>query len=223
MNALTERPRVTLKVAMTLDGYVATQQGESKWITQEAARAYGHTLRSRHQGILIGRGTMRADNPQLTTRAVDGPSPRVCLLDTNAISAQGDRPAALRSGSILLHGSSADAPSLAQLASWGVHTHCLPLAPDHRGLDLGHALSAILSEGVESLLVEGGANVLGSFIAHGLFDELHVFVAPKVFGAGMPMLGTQAWSMADAPTLELVEFERLGADLHLHYVPAAGA
>ncbi len=191
--------RVTLKLATSLDGRIATASGESRWITGEAARLEGHRLRAAHDAILVGVETVLHDDPELTARlpgrAVDQPL-RV-VLDSR-----------LRT------------PATAKLA--GENTLILTAAPpapvgaaqvrqveaeDNRP-SVPAVLRALESVGVASLLIEGGGQVAASFLRAGAVDRLEWFRAPLLLGAeGRPCVAALALAkLADAP-----KFRRLGA------------
>lgn len=191
--------RVTLKLATSLDGRIATASGESRWITGEAARLEGHRLRAAHDAILVGVETVLHDDPELTARlpgrAVDQPL-RV-VLDSR-----------LRT------------PATAKLA--GENTLILTAAPpapvgatrvrqveaeDGRP-SIPAVLRALDSAGVASLLIEGGGQVAASFLKAGAVDRLEWFRAPILLGAeGRPCVAALALAkLADAP-----KFRRLGA------------
>jgi len=191
--------RVTLKLATSLDGRIATASGESRWITGEAARLEGHRLRAAHDAILVGVETVLHDDPELTARlpgrAVDQPL-RV-VLDSR-----------LRT------------PATAKLA--GENTLILTAAPpapvgaaqvrqveveDNRP-SIPAVLRALESVGVASLLIEGGGQVAASFLQAGAVDRLEWFRAPLLLGAeGRPCVAALALAkLADAP-----KFRRLGA------------
>lgn len=174
-------PEVTCKVAMSLDGHIATQAGESKWITGADARADGHRLRASHDGILVGIGTVIADDPQLTCRDAAGIDPVPVVLDT-----QLRVPLAAR----LLRGPVAplilcadDAPPRQ------VPADVLRLPRGPGGVDIEQALRALAARGLHRLLVEGGGRVHRALFDAGLVDTLHVYVAGTLIPGGLPWLG----------------------------------
>lgn len=213
------RPFVTLKAAVSLDGRLATRTGDARWVTGEEARAWVHRLRDRVDAVLIGSGTARADDPELTTRLPSGrgrDALRV-VLDTG-LSLPGDLK--------LLHPRSA-APTLVAHASararvTGPGVELLRCRRGKGGVDLRDLLGKLAGRGVTHLLVEGGAHVHARFLEAGLVDRLAVLVAPKIVGAdGIPLTaGKGPARMSDALRLEDVEVERLGDDLLVTGVPA---
>jgi diaminohydroxyphosphoribosylaminopyrimidine deaminase/5-amino-6-(5-phosphoribosylamino)uracil reductase len=206
------RPYVTLKAAVTLDGRMATRTGDSRWVTGEEARRWVHRLRDRVDAVLVGAGTARADDPELTTRLPRGrgrDALRV-VLDTDL-----SLPGRLR----LFHLASS-APTLVAHASsrarrLGPGVELLRCRRGRGGVDLRDLLAKLAERGVTHLLVEGGARVHARFLAEGLVDRVAVFVAPKLLGGeGVPLAaGPGPRRMADALRLEDVEVERVGQDV----------
>lgn len=226
----TARPYVTLKAAATLDGKIATGRGESKWITGEDARRHAHRLRAGHAAILVGLGTVRADNPRLTVRlagcdAAGGGAPPAAsasrfparvVLDSRA----GIDPGALvlaEDGArrIVLTGAEAPAEKVAGLRERGVEVMTFESARPMAGA----FLPGLRKSGLETLLVEGGATVHGHFIAEREADELFLYIAGKMIGdrdapGWCGMLNTP--SLAEAPRITLTQPITLGGDVLLH-------
>lgn len=174
---------VTAHLAQSLDGRIATRSGVSQWISDAADIIHTHRLRALHQAIVVGAGTVAADDPQLTTRAVEGPSPLRVILDTDRrLPATrrvfgGDVPTVLACA--------ADAPGGERHGEAEV----LRLPRDARGgLDLAALLAALRARGLSHVFVEGGGVTVGRFLAAGLLDRLHVAVAPLLLGSGLPSL-----------------------------------
>ena len=213
----TGQPFVTLKVATSLDGMIATDSGESKWITGEEARAEGHRQRSIHDAILTGIGTVLADDPQLTVR-VSGIEqsfqPLRVILDTDLktplsshlVRSAKDHPV------LIVCGEEATSKK-DDLEGAGV-TVC-PVPRKESGLDIAAVLSALGERGVTRLLVEGGAKVITSFIQTGCFDRLLWFRAPSLIGAeGIPAIGPLALEkLALRPQFVRKEICPLGEDV----------
>ena len=215
------RPRVTLKAAVSLDGRIAASSGDSKWITGEAARRDTHRLRDASDAILVGAGTVRADDPALTTRLPRGRDARAIVLDgalSIPLSAK-----LVRLGTLVATRRDADAAKAARLRERGVEILRLPEASGGRGgVDLGALLVALAARDVLDLLVEGGAEVHGAFLAAGLVDRVVVYVAPKLIGAaGVPLFALPgAARMGEAWTLGEVAVKRLGDDVRVSGVIA---
>lgn len=216
---LDARPYVTLKLALSLDGRIATRSGASKWVTGPDARARVHALRATHDAVAIGIGTALADDPRLTVRDATGPSPVRVVFDTKlrlpVSSRLVDTAADVPTWVIC----NADASSTAEdaLATRGVEVLRAPSSAEGR-IDVAGALRLLASRGVVSLLVEGGAELAGSFLASRLADELHAFVAPSLLGPrGRP--GAVDWAgpdtPADAPHVAEPTWELCGTDAHV--------
>ncbi len=182
------RPRVVLKVACSLDGRVATVTGESRWITGPEARADGHALRDRTDAILVGVGTVLADDPRLTARdIVGGRDPRRVVVDSRLRTPATAK--VLTAGGtalgppIIATTERAAAARVRRLEATGAEVW--RLRADRAGrVSLPHLLRRLAAAGVCSLLVEGGPRVHAGLIAAGLADELRLYQAPVVLGAG---------------------------------------
>lgn len=211
------RPFVTLKLAASLDGRIATATGESKWITGPAARRLVHLERARHDGVLVGSGTVRADDPDLRHRDLGiGTQPvRIVLsrrldipLNSKLAASAGEAPL------WLVHGADV-APEIAN--AWaGLGARLIPARPGRgRQLDMTGALEALAEAGLTRIYCEGGGAVAVSLMAAGLVDELHLFNAGKALGAeGQPMVGALGLDcLAEAPQFQLLEQRKVGVDL----------
>lgn len=183
-------PFVTLKVAQTLDGMIADTSGRSRWISSAASRTIVHQLRSEADAVLVGAGTIAADNPKLTVRMVKGRSPLRVVLDgrlsTNVDARIFMR--ALASNTVVITSSrmsSKQKMKKALLQSRGVEI--IELAADrNQFFSLSAVLKALGERGIASVLVEGGSEVFSRFIAEKCADRLLVFIAPFVYGSGLP-------------------------------------
>lgn len=194
-------PFVMLKAAITLDGYVARLDGSSKWITSERAREEAHRLRAECGCVLVGRGTVEADNPQLTARIKGVQNQPVrAVLDSEGVL----------KGTEQVFG---DGKAL-WFVSEPSRDGQIKVRQTDAGLDLREVMRHLWDRGVTAVLVEGGAKVLSSFLRAGLGDELHLFVAPKLFGKGI------SWYSGPEVQLEAMGWvpkasNELGIDLHL--------
>jgi len=216
----TGRPLVTAKYAMSLDGRIATRTGHARWITGPAARRRAHALRDASDAVLVGAGTVRADDPALTTRDVPADRPPNHPLRV-VLHGRGTLPLAARvfapdlPGRTLLATAGAPARHVAALERAGVEVLRLPADAAGR-LDLDALLDALGAREVMSLLVEGGATVLGAFLDAGRVDRVVAFVAPRLIGgAAAPAAfgGRGIDRMSEARELVDVRVERAGADL----------
>jgi diaminohydroxyphosphoribosylaminopyrimidine deaminase/5-amino-6-(5-phosphoribosylamino)uracil reductase len=210
-----ERPLVTLKIAASADGRTAGASGDSRWITGEEARRFGHLLRARNEAILIGVDTAIADDPLLTCRiaGLERPSPLRVVLDSRLRLGPGSK----------LARTAREIPTLiftvcpnerSELRACGIDI--LTVGRDARGRpDVGSVLRALATRGVNCLLVEGGASVHASFLDRGLADRLEVFRAPVVLGAAghAAIDALAAFSLDEAPRFLSTGVRRLGPDL----------
>ncbi len=213
-------PYVALKLALSLDGRIATRSGASKWVTGPDARAKVHLLRARADAVAVGIGTAVADDPRLTVRDAPGDSPLRIVFDTNLRLTADSRLAhtARDYPTLVLCGPDASPETEAQLSALGVECARMPLSTEGR-LDVVGALRMLAQRGIVSLLVEGGAELAGSFLAGRLADELHAFIAPILLGPrGRP--GAVDWAGPDtpqqAPRISKPAWELVGEDAYVH-------
>ena len=204
------RPSVTLKLATSLDGRIATATGESKWITGEAARLQGHRLRAAHDAILVGVETVLADDPELTARLPGRPvdQPLRVVLDSRLRTPP---TAKLARGDTLIL-TAAEPRRLGEARVEQVETADGRPAP-------AAALRAIRRAGAGTVLIEGGGQVAASFLRAGLVDRLEWFRAPILLGGeGRPCVASLALAkLADAPKFRRLSAEPLGDDLWERY------
>jgi diaminohydroxyphosphoribosylaminopyrimidine deaminase/5-amino-6-(5-phosphoribosylamino)uracil reductase len=208
---------VTLKLATTLDGKIATRAGNSQWITGHEARRYSHVLRASHDAVMVGVGTVQSDDPQLTCRIAGlrrGRDLRV-IVDTHlrtrlmsrVVTSVGEVP------TWFLHGPGADPGRAAALHEAGARLFAVPAAEP--GVDLSKGLAALGEAGLTRLLVEGGAQIAGTLLRAGLVDRIAWFHAPSIMGAdGYPAaaaFGTT--TLAAMPRFVPEERRTLGEDV----------
>lgn len=213
----TRRPYVLMKYAMTMDGKIASCSGDSKWITCEASRQAVHTLRSEMMGIVVGRGTVAADDPMLNCRLDGQPhQPIRIVIDGKASLSPTSRSAqtAKEYHTIVAHTDAAKPERLNALQEKGVETVCC-LAKDGR-VDICDFVNRMGAQGIDSLLLEGGASLNASFLEAGCVDEVYAFIAPKIIGgsgAPSPVSGKGFQMMSEAIALEHLSVENTGCDL----------
>jgi GTP cyclohydrolase II len=176
------RPYVVVKYAQTLDGRIATKTGDSKWISGQEERRAAHGLRSACDAVLVGVGTILADDPLLTVRMVPGASPIRIVLDSALRSPDDARVFRDDAATTVVTTNASSPERRARLRARGVSVPVVARGP--HGVDLAAALGALLDAGVQSLLVEGGSRVITSFLSAGVADRLVVAIAPSVVGAG---------------------------------------
>jgi diaminohydroxyphosphoribosylaminopyrimidine deaminase / 5-amino-6-(5-phosphoribosylamino)uracil reductase len=214
-------PFLSLKLALSLDGRIATRTGSSKWVTGKVARAKVHALRAKNDAIAVGIGTVLADDPRLTVREVVGKNPLRIAFDTKLrLPLQSQFATTARKiPTWVLAGETEETKERAEaLAALGVRTLFVPTSAEGR-VDLRLALEQLAQEGIVSLMVEGGAELAGSILAAELADELHAFIGPKLFGPrGRP--GAVDWagptSPEVAPKIRDPKWELCGEDAYVH-------
>jgi diaminohydroxyphosphoribosylaminopyrimidine deaminase/5-amino-6-(5-phosphoribosylamino)uracil reductase len=211
------RPLVTLKIATSLDSKIATVSGDSQWITGEQARASVHQLRSKHDAILTGINTVLMDDPSLTTR-IEGVThnSRRIVLDTHLrFPLTANMLKTCDRGDIyIVCGEGADLAKKSALETAGAKILEVPISPDGQ-LSIPHALKILADLGVTRLMVEAGQGVFSSFLATGLWDELHLYRAPLILGGdgrdAFAPLGISRLSAALRP--KLLSRREIGDDL----------
>lgn len=200
------RPFIALKFAASLDGKLATHTGDSKWITNEAARVSARSLRAEYQAVLVGINTVVHDDPHLGARQLGKKDPLRIILDSRLQVPLNSQ--VLRDNNVLI-ATTAQAPSqkLKQLEQRGVHIITLP----HDAVPISELLQRLREKEIISVLVEGGGGVLGSFVDEKVMDKLYVFYAPLLVG------GTQAVSIGGHGATEIAEAMRLKDVSILHF------
>jgi riboflavin-specific deaminase-like protein len=168
------------RVAQSLDGYIATRGGESVWISGPDDLRHTHQLRALCDAVIVGARTVRADNPRLTTRLVDGPSPVRVVLDPEC--RLDDSYNVFRDGPETLLLCAPEAAGRDRLGT----AHVLPVPCGSAGLDIAAILALLRKRGLRRIFVEGGGVTVSRFLAAGALDRLHVTVAPLVMGGGVP-------------------------------------
>jgi len=211
---LTGLPFISIKSAITLDGKIATAKGESQWITGPDARAKGHNLRSIHQAIAIGTGTLISDNPELTDRSSEYPRDpvRIIFSSKGQIDLNSRFVQSKHSRQILVTGSRIESEQREKLEDSGVEL----LVSDEERPPVPWVLKQLYTKGICSVLVEGGALLSSSFIRENLVDRLYLFVSGKIIGDP----GAPSWcgplgisQLQNAPEFKIDETEKIGMDL----------
>ncbi|MCY4112903.1 MAG: bifunctional diaminohydroxyphosphoribosylaminopyrimidine deaminase/5-amino-6-(5-phosphoribosylamino)uracil reductase RibD [Chloroflexi bacterium] len=209
------RPFVTAKWAMTLDGKIAGPRGGEP-ITSVEARAEAHRLRDRVDAVIVGAATARIDDPRLTVRPApaDGRQPLRVVLDS-AGSLASDARMLGEVGSTVVMTARESAADRARLERAGVEVVRVAGGPEGR-VDLADALKTLGTRGLAHVLVEGGSRLLGALVAADLFDEVVVFIAPRVMGPGVPALEPPPEASRFPPrTLVEPRVRQLGPDIML--------
>ena len=207
-----ERPFVTLSYAQSLDGSIATRRGEQLLLSGAESMMMTHRLRAEHDAILVGIGTVLADDPRLSVRLVEGQSPQPIILDSHLRF-----PVTAR----MLHGSvppwiatleGVESENQSALESAGARIICLP-ADENNRVDLNSLLDYLSQQGVRSLMVEGGARVITSFLAEELVNRLALTITPNIV-AGLPAVErTGSNGTMSLRRLQQPQFRQLGNDI----------
>ena len=209
---------VSLKLATSLDGRIATATGESRWITGDQSREQVHRLRAEHDAVVVGVETALADDPELTVRLPDyhGPQPARVVLDSRQRLADGCKLIAT-ARDIPTYLISTTEPQ-ARLIDAGVRVLQVRARGDERP-ELHDVVRALAAEGLIRLFVEGGGQVAASFLRCGLVDRLEWFRAAMIIGGeGRPGIGALAiQALSDAPKLKRVDLQLLGPDVWERY------
>ena len=225
------RPFVTWKYAASMDGRVAAADGSSRWVSGAESRTEVHRLRAESDAVLVGSGTVLADDPHLAVRkspTLHGQPLRV-VLDTSARTPITARVLDDAAPTLVFVAEDAEDArdtrdtGVARLRGAGAEVVAVPRAPSGRGLDLAAVLSVLHGRNVVSLLLEGGPHLAGSFLAERLVDRVLAYVAPVLIGGG----GLPALAGAGAPTLDAAlrlrvdEVGRSGPDVRIVARPAS--
>jgi len=201
MSAPRDRPFVVAQLGQSLDGRIAIESGESRWINKQAALVHVHRVRAAVDAVVVGVGTVTADDPLLNVRHVPGRNPARVIIDPNGRLPQSARCLAGDDGCrrIVVRGAEAPLPE-------GVEELRLPC--DGGRLDPTAIVDGLFRLGLGSMLIEGGAHTVSAFLAAGALDRLHVLVAPVILGSGKPGLQLP-------PIARLSDALRPPADVHV--------
>lgn len=214
----TTRPLVIAKWAMSLDGKIAAHTGDSKWISGVQSRQKVHEIRGRVDAVVVGVGTVLADNPRLTRRGVEGRDPARVIVDSKCRSPVelGLIATARERETYLFCTIFADLEKRKALRQLGVNVIVVPA--EGTRVDVGALLDEMGRRGWHSILVEGGGELLGSFFEHDLVDHILTFIAPKILGgdAPGPTRGQGFATVAEALPGKISRVERVGKDVMIH-------
>jgi diaminohydroxyphosphoribosylaminopyrimidine deaminase/5-amino-6-(5-phosphoribosylamino)uracil reductase len=209
------RPFVLVKLAASLDGRIATAGGESRWISGPEARRFVHELRNRVDAVLVGSGTVVADDPALTCRLRGGRDPLRVVVDGRLRTSPRARMLRQRSKAATLIATTRDAAPARAAALARAGAEVVPVASRRGKIALDALLTELAARGVVSILVEGGGELAAALLRARLVDRLLIVTAPTIIGGdGRAMLGSLALRrLAEAPRLVDERVTRLGADL----------
>jgi diaminohydroxyphosphoribosylaminopyrimidine deaminase/5-amino-6-(5-phosphoribosylamino)uracil reductase len=205
-----------MKIAMTLDGKIATYTGDSKWITGELSREYVHQLRHMMAGIMVGIGTVLSDNPSLTTRLEDGNDPIRIIVDSSGRIPLEAKVLNLESKArtIIATTEKADKAKIKALEEKGVEVIVTSLKNDR--VDLVFLMKALGERKIDSVLLEGGSELNYSALEEGLVDKVNAFIAPKILGgntAKTSVGGLGKAKMKEAISLKGIDIKSFGDDI----------
>ena len=211
-------PYISLKAAQTLDGRIADSKGASQWISSIQSRKLVHQLRSNYDAVLVGAGTVVKDDPSLTVRLTDGRNPRRIILDSS-LNLKTDKKLFTRNNDhktiLVTSRSNESRRKVKKLESFGVQV--LFASVDKSGnLNLKSVLKQLSKNNIASVLVEGGSRVFSSFLRSKLYDDIYLFISPKIAGQGVPVvedIGVK--SIKRTLNVKIRNFERIGEDLLL--------
>jgi diaminohydroxyphosphoribosylaminopyrimidine deaminase/5-amino-6-(5-phosphoribosylamino)uracil reductase len=210
-------PFVTVKYAQTLDGRIATRSGHSRWISSPPSLKLAHRLRSLHDSILVGAGTVLKDDPELTCRLVKGRNPRRVIVDSSLEIPLSSRILLDqdRAKTMIFTTASDHREKLKILSDRGVDIRVVEGDQSGR-INLRELLRALGQEGISSVLVEGGSRIITSFLKARLADRLVIITAPKIIGKGIEAVGDLGIDDLDrAVRLEIKKIIRKGDDIVL--------
>lgn len=207
-------PWVRLKVAASLDGQTALNNGTSQWITSPEARADGHAWRARACAVLTGIGTVRADNPRLDVREVDTPrQPSVVVVDSRLETPLDAHILIAARACLIYTAAQNDAKKAALEARGATVIHCP--GPDGR-VDLTALLRDLGQREINEVHVEAGHTLNGALLAAGCVDELLIYLAPKLLGPGRGMFALPALTqLSQAQTFDFTDLTQIGPDMRL--------
>lgn len=206
---------ITLKIAQSIDGRIATTNGHSQWITCEKSRKYVHLMRAMHDAVLVGAGTVKADNPSLTVRHVSGKNPiRIVLDEDFSIPSDSHLLNSPSEAETWVFGTATKRPSWTENPN--VKVIQLPSMNGKSLIDLNLFHEKISALGVGSVLVEGGSKIWTSFLETNLVDKLDVFVAPLIIGEGISTINDLGiLDVNNGIKLGPSQWRKIGDDMHL--------
>ena len=207
-------PFVTLKFACSLDGKIATVAGQSQWISCLESRKFSHRLRDLNDAILVGVGTVLADNPNLTTRLVKGKNPVRVIVDSNLRTPLDSNVVTDKSArTIIATTSNAPQEKISALKNLGVE---IIFAGDEKSVDLKILMQKLAAQEITSVLVEGGGTIHFSMLKEKLVDKIFAFVAPKIIGGKNSLTAVEGAGfekLSDAVTLKNITVQNFGEDI----------
>jgi diaminohydroxyphosphoribosylaminopyrimidine deaminase / 5-amino-6-(5-phosphoribosylamino)uracil reductase len=211
-------PYISLKAAQTLDGKIADSKGGSQWISSMQSRKFVHQLRANYDAVLVGAGTVDKDDPALTVRLADGRNPRRIILD-GSLTLKTDKKLFARNNDhktiVVTSRNNEKKRKVKKLQSLGVNIIFAKEDKDGN-LNLKNVLKELAKNQIASVLVEGGSMVFSSFIRNNLYDDIFLFISPKIIGKGIPVvedIGVK--NIKSTLKVKIKQYEMIGDDLLL--------
>ncbi|MDO9528834.1 MAG: bifunctional diaminohydroxyphosphoribosylaminopyrimidine deaminase/5-amino-6-(5-phosphoribosylamino)uracil reductase RibD [Syntrophales bacterium] len=211
----TKTPFITLKFAQTIDGRIATSTGHSRWISSEPSLKFAHKLRSLHDGIMVGAGTILTDDPELTVRHARGKNPlRIVVDSTLRIQANARVLKNQESAkTIIATTQHCNKENLRHLTDSGIETLIIN-SKNQKHVDLKKLLAELGKKEISSVLVEGGSEIITSFLKEKIADRIIIITAPKIIGTGIPSVGDLGITkIDDSIKLSVRKVSRKGDDI----------
>lgn len=215
-------PFVVLKLALSLDGKIASSSGASRWITDSAARKRVHELRRRYAAVLVGIQTVLADDPALTVREGSGPQPLRVVLDSRGRTPLSARVLSPEAKTLI---ATTECPAEVEEALRGRGAEVWRLPAQEGRVDLGELLARLGDKGIDSVLVEGGGEVAWSFLSQNLVQKVAFFYAPLILGGrrAVPAVGGEGFAEPDLGLrIRNISWEQVGEDLLITGYPSIG-
>lgn len=214
----TGRPFVLLKLAMTLDGKIATRTGDARWISSESSRELVHELRARYSAVGVGANTVISDNPRLNVRDADGPDGARIVFDSGGKAPTNSRIFTLSSSAPTILATGENVSETHLKGYKGAGAEVWQIEADQDKLNLESLLERMGKHGYDSLLVEGGGEIAWSFLDRNLVDKIRFFYSPKIIGGNeaVPSVGGKGKArIKDGLAIERLTIERFGEDVSL--------
>lgn len=212
-------PYVSLKAAQTIDGKIADKSGESSWISSLQSRKYVHSLRAKYDAVLVGKGTVEKDDPKLTVRLVEGRNPKRVILDANLDIKLSHRIFTKNNDkNLIVITSKKNAGKKRKINKLNSLGALVLFAKEESGekVDLKSALRELYKIGIASVLVEGGSEVFTSFVKENLFDDMLMFISPRILGCGVPLIGNLGIkNLQKSVKAKIGNVEKIGDDILL--------
>ncbi len=214
-------PYIIYKSAMTMDGFIATSTGHSRWISCEKSRRLAHILRAESDAVMVGVDTILADNPQLTVRHVKGRNPLRVIVDTRLRTPESVNLLNCDDADMTIIATTESDPAMHQrYLSLGVSV--LVCRESEGRVDMADLLPRLCRRGIQSILLEGGSHLAGNLLQYGLIDECIFFYAPKITGNGFPPFSIKGINtMDEAIKFNIQRVQMSGKDILVYARPEA--